>query len=115
MLRNEIKAIANLVDAEQGATQSDLANQALSFRRIVEMRPGTEQPVVENASRFQVMRGESDVVDTENLRHGLSPAKLNEDTNSARSAECRQAAQIPIVHQRRACWHKGGIPLISIK
>jgi len=30
MLRNEIKAIAKLVNAEQGATQSDLANQALS-------------------------------------------------------------------------------------
>ena len=26
VLRNEIKAIANLVDAEQGATQRDLAN-----------------------------------------------------------------------------------------
>src|SRR5271166_4639695 len=72
MLRNEIKAIANLVDAEQGAaTQSDLANQALSLGCIVEVCPGPEQPVVEDASRFQVMRGESDVVYTENLRRGV--------------------------------------------
>jgi hypothetical protein len=42
------------------------------------MRPGTEQLVVEDAGCFQVMRGESNVVDTENLRHGLSPAMLNE-------------------------------------
>ncbi len=42
MLRNQIKAIANLVDTEQGATQSDLANQALAFRCIVEMRRDTE-------------------------------------------------------------------------
>jgi hypothetical protein len=74
MLRNEIKAIANLVDAEQGATQSDRANQALSFRCIVEVRPGTEQPVVEDAGRFQVVRGGNDVVDAENLRRRLSPA-----------------------------------------
>ena len=38
----------------------------------VEVRPGTEQPVVEDPGRFQVVRGESDIVDTENLRRRSS-------------------------------------------
>jgi hypothetical protein len=51
------------MDAEQRTTQCNLTHQALPLRRVIKMGPSAEQSVVEGTSRFEVMRGKSDVVD----------------------------------------------------
>ena len=68
--RDQVEAVAGLVDAEQRVTQRDLTDQALAVRRIIQMRAGAEQPVVECAGRLQVMGGEGDMVNSDYARHG---------------------------------------------
>jgi hypothetical protein len=61
---NQFEAVTGLMDAEQGATECDLTNQALSFRRIVKMGPSAEQSVVEGAGRLQIAGDECNMIDT---------------------------------------------------
>ena len=64
MSRDQRKIVARLVEAEQRAAQRDLEYQTLLARRIIQMRAGAEQPVVELTGR-QVLGGERDVINPE--------------------------------------------------